>query len=320
MDSLTPYFRCSRVNTSTFVIREDDEFGEHPFIYAKIYPQTVILIDTGCGGFEKGHDARNLRDFLETEPIITNDNLPINSWDEHGRPSKQYLRLCTHCHYDHILGLKHFNDDIEIVASEEGKAFIEHDLAEHSLCKFLDIPPPHYKVTKWASDWTQLYAGNVALKLLCISTPGHTPDSMAVYDQDERHLYVGDSFYERVAKDKSYEQAIIFPKEGNWIDFMLSMRKLQRFIEIRDRDEGYEDKPVKINCGHVSTNVLGSEILDAVKQLFLDVIDGKVPIVHQEEKRGESFVTFQAKGNPRFSVATPKRLVEDAQRKRSEWD
>ena len=319
MKQKMPYFSCSRVNDSTFVIHEEDEYGEHPFIYAKIYSRTVILIDTGCGGVEKGQDARNLRDLLETEPIATNHGLPINPRDEYGRPSKQYMVLCTHCHYDHILGLKHFSDDIEIVASNEGRAFIEHDLAEHSLCRFLKIPPPHYSVTKWASDWTQLYAENVTLNLLCISTPGHTPDSMAIYDQEERHLYVGDSFYEREARDKSYEQAIIFPREGNLIDFMYSLRKLQHFTENRDWDRGHEDKPVKISCGHVSTNVRGIEILDAVKHMFLDVIDGKVPIIHQEEKRGETFVTFKAQGHPRFSVATPKRLVEDAQRKGSDW-
>lgn len=47
---LSSSFSCSRLNSSTFVIREDDAYGEHPFIYAKIHPQVpiIVLSDTGC--------------------------------------------------------------------------------------------------------------------------------------------------------------------------------------------------------------------------------------------------------------------------------
>jgi hypothetical protein len=49
-DSASSSFSCERVNPTTFVIREDDAYGEHPFIYVKIHPKVpvVILSDTGC--------------------------------------------------------------------------------------------------------------------------------------------------------------------------------------------------------------------------------------------------------------------------------
>ena len=43
-------FTTKRINRSTFVIREDDAYGEHPLIYAKVHPivPLIILSDTGC--------------------------------------------------------------------------------------------------------------------------------------------------------------------------------------------------------------------------------------------------------------------------------
>lgn len=43
-------FTTKRINKSTFVIREDDAYKEHPLIYAKVHPLVplIILTDTGC--------------------------------------------------------------------------------------------------------------------------------------------------------------------------------------------------------------------------------------------------------------------------------
>jgi hypothetical protein len=43
-------FSIRKINPTTFMVREDDAFGEHPFIYVKIHPRVpvVILSDTGC--------------------------------------------------------------------------------------------------------------------------------------------------------------------------------------------------------------------------------------------------------------------------------
>lgn len=43
-------FSARRVNSSTFVVEENDAFGEHPLIYVKIHPEApvIVLSDTGC--------------------------------------------------------------------------------------------------------------------------------------------------------------------------------------------------------------------------------------------------------------------------------
>ena len=309
---LSQSFTCSRLNATTFVIHENDEYEEHPFIYVKIYddPRLVVLSDTGCGGGGgDGHrkNPRNLKDYIETFPAAANNGKPLNPLEA----ERRYLIICTHCHYDHILGLRHFPiDSTRILASSFDVSFIKENLSVHSLCKDLDIPTPMYTVSHWTYDFEKLSFDNRPLGLQVIHTPGHTPDELAWYDEQERHLYVGDSFYERVAKDKSYEQAIIFPKEGNWVHYMQSLEKLLRFVEEMNEDPARA--PVKIGCGHVTSSVNGVEILLAVRQLFRDIIAGKVPVEYSEEKRGEAFMHWKVAGQSRFSVAAPKRLALEA--------
>ena len=293
------YFVCSRVNASTFVIHENDKYDEHPFIYVKIYnhPPLVVLSDTGCGGGDENRDHyHNLKNYIETCPVAANDGKPLSPVEA----GRKYLIICTHCHYDHILGLKYFQtDSTRILASSFDKSFIEENLPVHSLCKFLDVPTPEYTVSYWADDLENLSIDRQPLRLQILHTPGHTPDELAWFDEGERHLYVGDSFYERIAKDGSYEQPIIFPKEGNWVHYMHSLEKLIHFVEKRNQEHR---TAVKIGCGHVTSSVDGMEILLSVRQFFRDTIAGKVPIVHVEEKRGEEFVLWKPDGTPKFSV------------------
>ena len=309
------YFSCSRLNSSTFLIVERDHYEEYPFIYVKLCddPSLVLLSDTGCGGgTDRAKNSTNLKDFIETYPIPENGGKPLNPRDSHGDPSRTYSIICSHCHYDHILGLAHFPaSSSHIVASSFDKAFIEDDLSEHSLCKSLGLSVPTYKVSQWAEDYEKIYS-NPHLNIQILHTPGHTPDELAYYDADERHLFVGDTLYERVAKDKSYEQPILFPKEGNLVHYMQSLEKLITFVNEKNAEA--DKSRVKIGCGHITSSVDASEILLAVKQLFLGIYAGKVAIVQSEEKRGEEYVLYKADGEPRFSVGVPKRLVLDARK------
>ena len=309
------YFSCSRLNSSTFLIVESDQYEERPFIYVKLCddPSLVLLSDTGCGGgTDRSKNSSNLKDFIETYPIPENGGKPLNPRDSHGKPLRTYSIICSHCHYDHILGLAHFPASCShIVASSFDKAFIEESLPENSLCKSLGISVPDYTVSQWAEDYEKVYS-SPHLNIQILHTPGHTPDELAYYDEDERHLFVGDTLYERVAKDQSYEQAIQFPKEGNLIHYMQSLEKLITFVN--EKNDEADKAPVKIGCGHITSSVDASEIVLEVKQLFLDIFAGKVPIVQSKETRGEEVVLYQAEGEPRLSVCVPKRLVLDARK------
>ena len=179
----------------------------------------------------------------------------------------------------------------------------------------MGILPPHYQVTQWVHDYETISYGGQSLHLQVIHTPGHTPDELAWYDQEERHLYVGDSFYERVAEDESYEQAILFPKEGSIIDYMGSLKKLLSFVERKNVDLDAHKGSVLIGCGHVTSSVDAKEILLAVQNLFLNLLEDRVPVVQSEQKRGEEYLTWREQGDPRFSVTGPKRIMLEGREK-----
>ena len=143
-----------------------------------------------------------------------------------------------------------------------------------------------------------------------LHTPGHTPDELAWYDKEARHLFVGDSLYERVAKDRSYEQAIIFPKEGSFIDYGLTLEMLLAYVEAKNAES--DQVPLTIGCGHVTASADAKEMISEVQRLFQAILAGEIPIVKEEEKRGEKFVTWKEDGEPRFSMAAPLRLLLEA--------
>jgi glyoxylase-like metal-dependent hydrolase (beta-lactamase superfamily II) len=106
-------FNCQRLNSTTFIIIEDDKWRESPLIYVKIYSSVVVLIDTGCGGASRDPDVQlhSLRRFIETYPVAANGSEPLNPSGE-----RDYVVICTHCHYDHIGTLRDlFFDNITLL-------------------------------------------------------------------------------------------------------------------------------------------------------------------------------------------------------------
>ncbi|KAK5709008.1 hypothetical protein LTS12_028129, partial [Elasticomyces elasticus] len=151
-------FTTKRINATTFVIREDDAYEEHPLIYAKLHSKApvIVLSDTGCDEpSEKHKNDRyiHLREYLERCPIPDNDNKPLNPDGK-----LRYIIICTHCHYDHTLGIPQFlaGGTTEIIASAAGRDFIESDLEKHGIFKYIGLPTPYYQVTKWAQAFERL--------------------------------------------------------------------------------------------------------------------------------------------------------------------
>ncbi|KAJ9621957.1 hypothetical protein H2203_006838 [Taxawa tesnikishii (nom. ined.)] len=246
-----------------------------------------------------------------------------------------------------------------IIASAAGKDFIQKDLPTHSLCRYVGMKTPTYSVSHWAEDvqhfrWPRNVptvpvqdASNPSLRTLSadpgitiLQTPGHTPDELAWYDHGERHLYVGDTLYERGADD----MPIIFPRDGNWIQYMASLHKLLEFVrdknailfsppaplpspsdeECDQSDADNEDwqvvlPRVKVGCAHQTASVDGEEILEEVIALFERIIEGKVPVVNSREIRGEVYDSWKEDGEVKFSVRAPRRLCEEARKHFERW-
>lgn len=318
---------------SLFLIREKDEYGEYPNIYAKIvFPaiyesdqvdfraaSLIILCDTGCGTnleLRKLHsrvDARkiwNLGSFLEAT---------INP--HHALP---YLAITSHCHYDHILGIKHLNlNKTAILSSAYKKSFItpRSHLAEHSLCKDLGIEPPEYDVGIWADDFQQIIltvpggSQPISTGITILHTPGHTPDSLTCYDASisPPHIFVGDSLYERQSKDTKHAEwgreppmPTIFNMDSNLADWKRSMDKVLNFVQERNCElkliasEAESDgwilisqaseteaptKRVMLGAAHVTVSVDAEECLLAMGKFMQRILDDEVPHCRVEDER-----------------------------------
>jgi glyoxylase-like metal-dependent hydrolase (beta-lactamase superfamily II) len=331
---------------TTFLIIEDDSYGEQPHIYVKIYPDLVFISDTGCNSPRQRNMAvTSLRQYLETFPVPANNGSPLNP-----NGGKPYLILCTHCHYDHILGIPPFlsspDDNPTILASAHDKSFILTHLPTHSLCKYLHIPTPSYHISHWARHLEYLSytppspaQPPTPLRIQLLHIPGHTADSLAWYDIDAHHLYIGDMFYER-KRDLGFpiprateglptidDAPIIFPSEGNWIAYLSSLSLLLSFIrhqnfllQLHWASEPIHEKPpehrspprVKLGAGHVTADGDAEIMTREVEALFRRIIARKVPVGRSLVRRGEVFDYWCEGEEALYSVLAPRRLVEEA--------
>lgn len=323
-------FSCSRLNKSTFLIIQDDQYEEYPYIYVKILeiPGVIILIDTGCR--PASEDARHsLCAFIEHSAIVANNNQPLNPRSVH-RP---YLIITTHCHFDHIGGIPSFPPKrTRVLSSGHDKAFLNPALRDkNSLNEDIGEHAPVYHISHFAEDgeWLQ-YLGQ-DLHLQALHTPGHTPDSLTIYDADEHWLYTGDLFYQRKAvlpRGLEYRQAIIFPPQGNLHDYMKSLRRLSSFAasstgamlrlglggsldRVGESPSNVVQSPLHIACGHTTSAASATSLLSEVLDFFEAVIQGSMPIVHRYRRFGEPFAVWQPPGDPNLSLVMPIRLLNE---------
>lgn len=155
-------------------------------------------------------------------------------------------------------------------------------------------------------------------------TPGHTPDQLAWYDHDEMHLYVGDSFYERGPE----KMDIIWPPQGNLIEWHFSMQKLRCFIcsenaraaaIFEEEEEAEHDcwinvaRRVKVGCGHQTADTDGESVMEALEKVWWRVLRGQIPVSDTMIISGEIVDRWIEHGkDPQFSFRAPRRLMEVA--------
>jgi len=198
-----------------------------------------------------------------------------------------------------IVAVEQFAKDSPVLVSGNAPEFLSPDqLPEHSLCKSLGIELPQYTST-FVPDHHQITAGDrenkVPLGVEVLYTPGHTPDELALWDEPEKMLYVGDTVYEWAH--------IIFPNEGSIVVWFNTMRKL---LDLAMKYEG-----VRISCGHVTAGQPARSVLSGATDFMLRVVAGQEQEKRRMLKRGEIHVEY-VQQDGRFSLICPKRLVEEA--------
>lgn len=320
-------YYCRRLNPSTFLIIHNDKFDEHRFVYAKLYnhPWLLVLVDTGCGpsaAADPQAKTKDLRSFIESVPVADNGDAPLNPAHSPTQRCREYLVILTHCHYDHIGGIEPFIQAPQShspVASGYDPEFAgPSNRSKNSLCDDAGMPVPEYSVAHMAKDFEWLKFEADKLGLQAIQTPGHTPDSVAIYDIAENVVFVGDSFYRRKCQllgSRPFTQPIIFPPQGDWRVYERSLVKLNDFITAQAAVQAVRatdsSKRIRVACSHTTEDAPALHILESVLVFFREVVNGHIPIAFRAPRNGEMFAFWQRGEDPEFSLFAPERLLEE---------
>jgi len=164
------YFTVQKIAPDTFAIGEP-RYAQQNYNYLIVGDERAVLFDAGPGV----RDIRQVAEALTEKPIIF---------------------LPSHFHYDHV-GNEISFDEIAVVdlpyirERSRGNRLTLTD-NEH-LGAFEGFAAPTWEVSHWWPIGTEIVLGNRSLMLL--HTPGHTYDSVSLWDRENGFVFSGDYLY-----------------------------------------------------------------------------------------------------------------------------
>jgi glyoxylase-like metal-dependent hydrolase (beta-lactamase superfamily II) len=175
-----PWFEAYRVRPGVIAIYEPKQ-SEEVISYLILGTSKALLFDTGMG---IGNISR-LSESLTKLPIIV-----VNS----------------HTHNDHVGDNWRFNDiyGMDTAFTRANAAGSREDaqaeIASGEICgdlpsefKATEYATRPFHISHWLHDGDKLDLGGRILQV--IATPGHTPDSISLLDENNGLLFTGDTFY-----------------------------------------------------------------------------------------------------------------------------
>jgi len=175
-----PWFEIYSVRPGVLAIYEPSQ-AEEVISYLILGKKRALLFDTGMGI----SDMKKLVQQLTTLPVSV---------------------LNSHTHNDHVGDNWQFDDiyamdtDFTRNSAKGSTADAQDEIKPDQLCA--PLPPGFdaksyatkpFNVTHWLHRGDTIDLGGRVLKV--ISTPGHTPDSIALLDQSHGLLFTGDTYY-----------------------------------------------------------------------------------------------------------------------------
>ena len=176
------WFQVYKTHNNVYSIVEPYQYQE-AISHLIIGENKALLLDTGIG-------------LLPIRPVIEKiTDLPI-------------IVINSHTHFDHVGGNWEFSNIWAINTSytKANMAGFKHkrialDFTQNSFC----IDPPtdadleniytkQWEASKYIKDGNTIDLGNRIIEILQV--PGHTPDSLALFDRKERLLFTGDTYYD----------------------------------------------------------------------------------------------------------------------------
>jgi len=164
------YFVVEQIDPATMAIGEP-RYYQGNYSYLIIGRQRAVLFDAGTG----------TRDIVPVVRALT--PLPVTV-------------IPSHLHFDHVGALGRL-DRTALLDAPSLRARVRDSrltLGRYEFLGFLQgLAAPTFRVDEWWAAGTTIDLGERSIRVL--STPGHTPTSVSLYDEPRRQLFVGDFMY-----------------------------------------------------------------------------------------------------------------------------
>jgi hydroxyacylglutathione hydrolase len=164
------YFAVEDLGYGTFAIGEPHYYQQN-YSYLIIGQTRAVLFDSGSG----------TRDISGVVSKLT--KLPITV-------------IVSHLHFDHVGGIGPFGH-VAMIDLPETRADVSSGFFKPSRYEYMGLfdhrLAPSFRVEEWLAPGTIIDLGGRTLRVL--STPGHTPSSVALFDASNRRLFIGDFIY-----------------------------------------------------------------------------------------------------------------------------
>jgi glyoxylase-like metal-dependent hydrolase (beta-lactamase superfamily II) len=203
------------------------------------------------------------------------------------------------------VGIEDFAHGPTIIASAHDPAFLDPAVRpENSLYSYMGIRTPNTLQHCSAHDH-EPHTSNTELPLgwMILHTPRHTPDEIAIWNTNERMLYIGDTIYEHAA--------ILIMSQGSLADWWTSVESLIQLVSGEDRTSKI---PARISTGHITVGKDAKEVLESVQTFVREIINVREPVRRRRMKGMEVFINYQ-QDRMGFAMDIPERLVEEVRKK-----
>ena len=164
------YFAVEDLGDGTFAIGEPRYYQQN-YSYLIVGQTRAVLFDSGSG----------TRDISRV--VVNLTKLPITV-------------IVSHLHFDHLGGIGPF-EHAAMIDLPETRADMSGALfkpGRYEYMGFYDgLVAPSFRIGEWLAPGATIDLGGRTLKVL--STPGHTPTSVALFDAANRRLFMGDFVY-----------------------------------------------------------------------------------------------------------------------------
>ena len=164
------YFAVEDLGDGTFAIGEPRYYQQN-YSYLIVGESRAVLFDSGSG----------TRDISGVVANLT--KLPITV-------------IVSHLHFDHLGGIGPFGH-VAMIDVPDTRADVSGGLFKPGRYEYMGFfdgrAAPSFRVGEWLAPGAIIDLGGRALRVL--STPGHTPSSVALFDASNRRLFIGDFIY-----------------------------------------------------------------------------------------------------------------------------